>query len=55
MPGPLYGTLRPENIRYVAPEHCLSEYYALDLNGVTSKESDVYSLAMTAFEVCSLL
>jgi len=41
---------QPENLRYMAPER---------ISGVTShvasptKESDVYSLAMTSFSVCA--
>jgi len=42
-----------ETLRYVAPEWITIRHATLRLGG-RSKESDVYSLAMTSFSVCPL-
>jgi hypothetical protein len=44
------GDYNPSNLRYVAPE-CLEEEPPITIKR-PSKESDVYSLAMTSFKVC---
>lgn len=43
---------KPGVVRYMAPEILNPRQFGLD-NGKPSKESDVYSLAMTAYEVRS--
>jgi len=43
---------KPGAVRYVAPELLNPKQFRLELeNGSPSKESDVYSLAMTTYEV----
>lgn len=49
--GVRYGALKLETIRYMAPERFLGEHIPLGFIGGPSKESDVYSLAVTSFEV----
>ena len=48
------GYLQPETLRYMAPER-FSYGGSPFLVEHPSKESDVYSLAMTSFSVCALL
>jgi len=43
-----------ETLRYMAPE-CITVDRVIFRPGGPSKESDVYSLAMTSFSVCPLL
>ena len=45
-------TSKPGVVRYMAPELLNPSQFAL-ANSNPSKESDIYSLAMTAYEVCS--
>jgi len=42
----------PETLRYFAPERIKMHRYDADVVG-PSKESDIYSLAMTSFSVCT--
>ena len=44
-------TTKPGVVRYMAPELLNPSQFGL-ANSNPSKESDVYSLAMTAYEVC---
>ena len=46
---------RPETLRHMAPERFLNRPHTPPLLERLSKDSDVYSLAMTAFSVCTLL
>ena len=48
----LFHHHKPESIRYMAPEHFSQDTPSTIIIG-PSKESDIYSLAMTSFEVCS--
>ena len=50
--GVRYSALKLETVRYMAPEQFLGECIPLGFIGSPSKESDVYSLAITSFEVC---
>ena len=50
--GPGAATPLPGKNRYIAPELLDPAKFELP-NGNSTKESDVYSLAMTAYEVCS--
>ena len=50
----MYWRHQQEILRYVAPECITVPDDTLRLGG-HSKESDVYSLAMTSFSVCPLL
>jgi len=47
-----YDNLKLGTIRYMAPEQFLGEYILSEPIRSPSKESDVYSLAMTSFAVC---
>jgi len=42
---------QPETLRYIAPERTFDGFSSLMLG--PTKESDVYSLAMTSFSVCA--
>lgn len=52
--GYLYLFHEPETLRYMAPERFLCDITSF-LVIRSSKESDVWSLAMTSFSVCSCL
>jgi hypothetical protein len=45
-----FGDYKLSNFQYIAPELFIEERYLVI--GPPSKASDVYSLAMTSFEVC---
>ena len=46
-----YWRYHPETLRYKAPE-CFLDDYGIGVTS-SSKESDVYSVAMTSFLVCT--
>ena len=50
-----YDNLKLGTVRYMAPEQFLGDYILSGPIRSPSKESDVYSLAMTSFAVCSSL
>lgn len=47
-----YDNLKLGTVRYMAPEQFLGDYILSGPIRGPSKESDVYSLAMTSFAVC---